>query len=392
MLQYLVESGKVDIAELKLEMQMNERKKIIQKHPYKIWQGNNGKWYTYFPDEKKGRTQKQRNTQKEIEDLIYDFYKEKDLTVEDVFNQWLNRKMDYEEIEESTYTRYKNDFDRCFGNFAKRKIKNVTELDVEDFLKSCVHDKKMTRKAYANIRTLVYGIFKFAKKSKLINYNIKIVVDEIDFSKKSFNKITHEINEQVFDSREEQLITALMMDNLDLMNLGILLMFKTGLRIGELTTLKRSDINGNIISIRRTETMFKDRTTGEMHYDVKEHPKTDAGIRDVILKNEYSWIIKKIIQLNPFGEYLFESNGKRIRSYVFRNRLRRNCINAKVVEKSPHKVRKTYGSKLYDSKIPEAVICNQMGHTDISCLKSHYYFNLNSKKEMEKCIESVSNL
>lgn len=394
MLKYLIESGKVDIEELKLEMQMNERKKFLDQHIFKIWQGTNGKWYTYLPDNTKGRVQKQRNTRKEIEDLVIKYYREEEEnpTIKDIFNKWIDRKINNQEIEESTYTRYKNDFDRCFGNFGKRKIRNITELDIEDFLKSCVREKQMTRKAYANVRTLIYGIFRYAKKSRLIDLDIRAAVGDIDFSRKEFNTIVHEDIEQVFLDNEEQMLIDLMMENLDMLNLGILLMFKTGLRIGELTTLKRSDINGNMISIRRTETMFKDRNTNKWHYDVKEHPKTDAGIRDVILKNDYLWILKKIVMLNPFGEYLFEDQGERIKSYVFRNRLRTNCRKLNIIERSPHKVRKTYGTKLYDSKIPESVICSQMGHTDISCLKKYYYFNINSKNDMVKSIESVSNL
>ena len=169
-------------------------------------------------------------------------------------------------------------------------------------------------------------------------------------------------------------------------------MFKTGLRVGELCTLKHSDINGNIISIRRTETMFKDRVTGKIHYDVKEHPKTDAGIRNVIVKNESLWILKKIRQLNPFGEFLFMRNGKRINSYVFRNRLYTDCRKTNAVVKSPHKVRKTYGTKLYNSNIPESLICEQMGHTDISCLKKYYYFNRNTEEENKNEINKISNL
>ena len=272
------------------------------------------------------------------------------------------------------------------------KIKSVTEIDIEDFLKKCVHEKSMSRKAYSNLRILMYGIFKYAKKKKFIDYDIKSVIDDIDFSKKEFAKNVKEDIEQVFFEQEEADIISYICDNPDIVNLGIMLMFKTGLRVGELCTLKQSDINGNIISIRRTETMFKDRITGKVHYDVKERPKTDAGIRNVIVKNDSLCILKKIRQLNPFGEFLFMRNGKRINYYVFRNRLYKDCRKKNAVVKSPHKVRKTYGTKLYNSNIPESLICEQMGHTDISCLKKYYYFNRNTEEENKNEINKISNL
>lgn len=86
----------------------------------------------------------------------------------------------------------------------------------------------------------------------------------------------------------------------------------------------------------------------------------------------------------PFGEYVFMQDGERIRSYIFRTRLYSNCKKLNIVVKSPHKVRKTYGSKLYDSDaITESFMIEQMGHTDITCLKKHYYYNrMDSNEKM----------
>lgn len=393
-LKFLVESGKIDLEDIKNEIKLKENKRFLEEHKFKVWQGNNGKWYTYLPDEKKGRVQRVRNSRKDIEDLIISFYrkKEENPTIKTLFYEWLKRKIENMEIEESTYTRYKVDFERCFSDFGKMKIRDVNELDIEDFLKKCVHEKSMSRKAYSNIRTLMYGIFKYAKKRKLIDYDIKCVIDDIDFSKKEFTKIIHDDIEQVFSQEEENNIILLMESDQDIINLGLLLMFKSGIRVGELCSLKPSDINGNTISIRRTETIFKDRETGKIRYDIKEHPKTDAGIRDVIIKDDSIWLLKKIKSLNPFGEFLFMKNGKRIRSYVFRNRLYANCKKSKSVIKSPHKVRKTYGTKLYDSEIPKSLVCEQMGHTDISCLQKHYYYNRQGKEEKSDNINKVAYL
>lgn len=394
LLKYLIENDKIDLLEVKKEIEMKENKRYLDEHAFNVWQGKNGKWYTYLPDESKGRVQRERNSRKEIDDLIISFYRkqEENPTVSGLFYEWMQRKIDNGEIEESTYTRYKIDFERCFKDFGKMKIRNITEIDIEDFLKRCVREKSMSRKAYSNIRTLMYGIFKYAKKKKYIDYDIKSVIDDIDFSKKEFTKTVHEDIEQVFFKDEESNIMSAINDNPDIVNLGILLMFKSGLRIGELCTLKHSDISGNIISIKRTETIFKDRETGKIHYDIKDHPKTDAGLRNVIIKDDSIWILKKIRQMNPFGEFLFMKNGERIRSYVFRNRLYTDCKKANAVVKSPHKVRKTYGTKLYDSNAPESLICEQMGHSDISCLKKYYYYNRNTELEKSNEINKISNL
>lgn len=64
----------------------------------------------------------------------------------------------------------------------------------------------------------------------------------------------------------------------DIYNLGILLTFQTGLRVGELSTLKKEDLHGRIIKIRRTEDKYRDKNN-KWIVAVKEHAKTDAGNR-----------------------------------------------------------------------------------------------------------------
>lgn len=60
--------------------------------------------------------------------------------------------------------------------------------------------------------------------------------------------------------------------------------------------------------------------------------------------------------LNPFGEYIFMKNGKRIKGQAFTRRLYVICDKVKIGERSIHKARKTYATKLIDGNVPESVI------------------------------------
>lgn len=68
------------------------------------------------------------------------------------------------------------------------------------------------------------------------------------------------------------------------------------------------------------------------------------------------------------------------------------CKNAGVVKKSPHKIRKTYGSILIDSGVDESLIIEQMGHTDIKTTKEHYYRNRKNKEQKTDIINAVIGL
>ena len=53
-LQYALENGMIDLAYVREQIEMNKRKEVLEKHPYSIWEGKNGYWYTYIfdPDKK----------------------------------------------------------------------------------------------------------------------------------------------------------------------------------------------------------------------------------------------------------------------------------------------------------------------------------------------------
>lgn len=55
-------------------IQMSKKQKILEEHKYDIWQGKNGKWYTYLPKEDGSRIQRVRLTREELEKCIVEHY------------------------------------------------------------------------------------------------------------------------------------------------------------------------------------------------------------------------------------------------------------------------------------------------------------------------------
>jgi len=388
-LNYAINLGIIDIADLQEKIEMSKRYEYLNKHPYSVWQGKNGKWYTYLPDAEKGRVQKERNSQKEIEDLIVEFWKDKseNPTIEELFNEWVSKKLEREEISKATRDRYVRQYNESFSDFGRLKIREITESDIEDFMLSTLHEKNMTAKGFSNFRTLVFGIFKLAKKKKYVNYSITEVVNDIEISRKSYRKNRKTDEEAVFMENELPSIVNYLEKNDDIVNIGLLIMFKSGLRVGELAALKCEDITDNVIHVHRTEICYEEG--GKRIFAVRDFPKTEAGIRDVIFPEKYAKYLRKAMQTSS-GEYLLEIDGERIRTYQFRNRLKVVCKNANVVSKSPHKIRKTYASILIDSGVSESVIISQMGHTDIKTTKGFYYRNRKGEEKKREVIDSLT--
>jgi len=390
-LKYALDSGIIDIPHIEELIQMNQRRELLEKHPYKIWQGKDKKWYTYLPSNESGRILKKRITQKAIENDIIEYWQSKldNPTINEVFDEWNNRRLELKKISNSTHLRNIQTFKRYYNEFGKRKIKSVSEEEFAEFIEEQIPKFELTAKAFSNLKTVTRGFLKRAKKRKLIVFDVENFFHDLDTSDTDFKKIIKEDYQEVFNEDETQKIMKYLIDNLDNKNIGILLMFITGIRVGELVTLKHKDFNGNTFDIRRTETRYMIEQ-GKYEYAVKEFPKSLAGARTVIVPEAYSWIISKIKRINPFSEYIFlKANGERMSTNCIRKRLYYICKKLNVYNKSPHKIRKTYGSILLDNHIDKQLIMGQMGHADILCTETHYHRN---RRNIEKKSEILSSI
>lgn len=388
LLRYALEHGMIDVSHVQEQIELNKRKELLNRHPYKIWQGKDGNWRTYLPQDKRNRKLVKRISWKSLEDEIIDYW-EKELqnpTVKEAFEEWNDRRLELKKISPSTHLRYIQDFNRFFRTFGNRRIKSISSADIEDFLDEQVATYNLTAKAFSNLKTILKGFLKRAKKRKLIDFNVESLFEDMDMSDKEFKVVIKEDYEEVFDEDEMPEVISYLSDNLDMLNMAILLIFVSGIRVGEAVTLKHSDFDDCTLKIRRTETRYK--SGDKWIYEVKELPKTKAGVRTIVIPKEYEWLIKKIQLLNPFQEYIFLRNdGSRIYTHSIRHRLLRICKKLGIYEKSPHKIRKTYGSILLDNHVDNQMIIGQMGHTDILCTERHYHRN---RKGIERKSEIIS--
>lgn len=390
-LRFIISNGMIDIDDVQNHMETMKREELLKQHPYEIWQSKEGKWYTYLPAQGGGRTLKKRKSKRDLENIVIDYYKnKKEILLKDVFQEWLLQKLEYEEIQKQTSDRYTTDFHRFFDNsdIAQKDIRKITEEDLETFIREVIKNMKLSNKAYSGLRLLILGIFKYAKKRKYTEISITQFLGDLDLPKKCFARKIVKDEESVFTDDEVEKISNYVKGNISLINYGILLAFQTGVRVGELCTLKYSDIKGNKLCIRRTEVRYRGRD-GRYIFEVRESPKTDAGNRDIILNSDAQWTLKAIRKLNPFGEYIFMKDGKRLKEKAFSVKIVKICRYVGIKERSMHKARKTYATKLINDGVDESLVVKQMGHTSIDCTKNYYYFNNKSEEDAAKQIEKA---
>lgn len=395
MLQYAIEHGMIDYDSVLAEVNMNERRRYLEMHNFKIWQTGDGEYKTYVPDTMADRGKKliRRKSKKGLEDFLVDYYKELEVDpyLVDVFNAWSNEKLEYEEIQKQTYDRYKTDYDRFFkgSSLEKKRFRYITERELEKFIRDTIHDKQLSAKAWSGLRLIINGMFKYAKKHGYTEISISEFIGDLDLSKKIFTKKYKSDTENVFEDAEVQRIMSLLNTD-NLLDCGVMLAFLTGMRAGELTALTWDDITDTHISITKTEIRYKD-ADGHYKFEIRNSPKTDAGFRKIVLTNEAKDLIAKMRESKGSNEYVFFKNGKRITSKLFSCKLYRVCNQLGITQRSLHKARKTYATKLLMNNVPENVIKSLMGHTDILTTKSYYYFNNQNYDEVQGYLENALN-
>lgn len=391
-LNFAIERGIIDLPAVRSMIEMEKRKALLKKHPYKPWYSTDGKWHVYIPDKNKGRVLRKRNSLAEIEDVIVAYQKTllENPTIDEIFHDWNDHRLDLKKISKSSHTRFEEIYKRHFSEFGELRIKEVSEEEIVDFLEEQIPEHNLSAKAFASLKTVTRGILKRAKRKKYISFSPDSLFADLDVSDREFHKEIKEDADQVFNEEELALITGYLKANCDIRNSGILLIFVSGLRIGELVALTREDIDLelNVIKVRKTETRFKE--DGKIKYEVLGYPKTAAGIRDVVIPSSYHWLLKSLYIHTPANEFIFAENGKRLTTLQIRKRQYKVCKLLKIRKKSPHKIRATYDTILLDASVDRRMVKDQMGHSDIRTSEINYHRNRKSHDRKQEIIDSIA--
>lgn len=391
-LKYLIDSGIIDVPNIQSILEMKKRQELLDNHPYKIWCGSNGKWYTYLPNEEKGRILKKKSTRKDIEDIVIQYQESvmSNPTIDELFTEWNDHRRDIGRIAKSSHTRLRQVYDRHFKEFGKRRVASVKENEWIDFLEAQVFEHNLSSKAFASLKSVVKGMLKWAKRQGMITYSPDLMLSELDLSDTVFSKKIKEDYEEVFDEDETQKMLSYLIGNRDIRNDGVILLFVSGVRVGELVGIKPQDIdlNSNTVKIRRTETRFKEGN--DTIFAIKEYPKTKAGIREIVIPTSYSWLLKELSDKSKGHEFVFEEDGKRLTTLLIRKRIYSICKKVGVYKKSPHKIRATYDTILLDNGVDKRTVKDQMGHSDISVSEKSYHRNRKSIKNKAVIIDAIA--
>ena len=362
-----IKFGIIDVEDVAEKVERMNRERILANHT--IWQGKNGYWYVKL----NGKLIK-KNTKEKVEDSIIAKYELADPSVKGMFNQFLKHKRNH--LQDMSIKRYEVIFRSYLKPIANIKVKDITEWEIEKVLNDILHNG-VKAKEFSNIRTVLFGIFKLARKQGLVRFRITELLEDMNISPKEFKP--KDRTKQVLTDSEYQKTIEYLTKHQDIRNLGILLIMVTGLRIGELCGLKTRNIKDDYIIIDSMEVRTK---TG---YEYQDRVKCDSN-RKVYVPPNYKWLLKKIRLEAELKIYVYEG----INQESMRWRWGRVQEKLGLDHIGLHKLRKTYASRLYDSGASKFTITSQLGHRDFNTTLNHYIKSTKTETEIKEQIKKVT--
>lgn len=371
-----------------------EKDFLLSLHENKIWKANDGvSWCTYINEGEKRRLIRKRDLDT-LETEVAEIVKDRLIpTCEECFQMWIDEKMEYREICNGTRDRYYNDYVR----FIKGSMLNdmaISEIDtyiLRKFLKDSVREYELTAKAYGGLRTLIMGIFKWAKNERFTDFSITQFFNDLDMGKNSFARSPKK--KQVFYESEMKRIIEYINTHKTVGRLGVLLALQTGMREGELSALRFSDIEGNVIHVRCQEVKYKSEESGKLVHEIVERTKTEAGERDIIITPKTMETIEEIRKLVPKAEFLMTNplTNKKMWTNSYNHAIYDMCDALGMERLSMHKCRKTYATILLRKGTDETLVQNQLGHSDITTTRKYYQFcDLDHENRVEQIQNAIN--
>lgn len=396
LLKYALENDMLDVNLISAKVEMQKREKVLSNHPNKVWEGQDGYWYTYINTDN-GRKKIKKKTREQVEEIIFAYY-DTTMTFKEYFEHWIERQSLCGRSDNTIY-RYKADYKRfCEGSeIESLKIDVISEIEIAKFIKSLAN-KKYTYKAIQGLFGYIKGMFEMAIRERIVQDNPCNYVDLEMYKRNCKEKEYHTDEERTLSDYERQIL----MDKLIakeksrpyyIPQYACRLSMLTGMRVGEIAALQWQDVfwEKKYILIRHSEK--QNRLTKEYTIeDTKNHKTRIFPLTEEIeslLKN----IWKKESDQGWLTEFVFSNENGRIHKDTISEAMRNYTLYDKRFSsvKSIHANRRTLNSNMRVNGVSGVVTSSLLGNT-VHCNDNHYTYNTMDNNSMLEIVKKAGSL
>lgn len=300
------------------------------------------------------------------------------------YKQWLNEWLEVyvkPTNKFQTYNKYravvKNHILKCLG---EKDIENLSAETLQWFV-SELHKRNLS----TNTINGIFSILKLSLKTAKNHEKVKnIHINSIILPK------TREKKVECFSKFEQQKIEKYIFENSKTKLFGIVLCLYSGLRIGELLSLKWTDVDFVRKCIYINKSCY-DSWQGGRYCKIIDSPKTENSTRIIpILKR----LLPKLKDMKRYAksDYVIEgkfNQGISIRSYQYT--FERMLKRLKIERKGFHSLRHTFATRALEVGMDIKTLSEILGHSNpMLTLKRYAHSLLEHKSEMINRLSKIS--
>ncbi|GAB3801392.1 tyrosine-type recombinase/integrase [Virgibacillus kimchii] len=321
------------------------------------------KWFSGYSKKKDA----EKDLPKIIQKLEKGYVNPEDMTMEEYFNRWLDRKN--RSVEPGTFEHYESYMRKhIIPGLGRWKISKLESHHIESFMDE-IHEKELSQRSKKHIYRILSSALLKGKK-----YGIKDgIMDDIEAPKVNKQEIEYWTQEEV----------AAFMGNLKSKNhaLPIILSLATGMRRGEILGLRWSKIDFDNKKISVSHQLKKNR---EGIWHLSPQLKTSTSYRTIDIDDDTIEILKKHkrqqekdkMKCGPDYEdkdlVCATSIGGFIKPTYLRTVFNRTIDKSGVKKISFHGLRHTHATLLLQSGIHPKVVQERLGHRSIQTTLDTY--------------------
>ncbi|KEQ22847.1 tyrosine-type recombinase/integrase [Paenibacillus tyrfis] len=273
-------------------------------------------------------------------------------------------------VRATTYEKQMEYVLRIIKYLGNKKIDKITYDDIEDFYSQLLNVDKQGKGVIRNISAVLRKTFKYAMKKKAIIYDVSKDVAPYSYKPK---KMTVWQPEQV----SHFLKTMRGTDRYAF----YALVFSTGMRIGEILALYKTDI------LKKTNQIKIEKALKRLGKGfVIDDTKTPNSIRTLRLPKHV--VDELLTHSNSNTLYLFELNGKHFNPRTIRNRFYADTKIAGLPRIRFHDIRHTVASILLMNRHPIVAVAELLGDTVQTVNSTYSHFIPKMESELVETITS----
>ena len=279
-----------------------------------------------------------------------------DIILSDWILNWIDAKHGIKDSTRQLYERHINN--HIIPALGKIKLKNLNT----DILQVFINSLNLS----ASTVKLIFNILK----SSLKNAEDSGIISNI-WSKVKLPKL-QKTDIQILTIKEQYELEKVLNSKNDI---GILICLYTGLRIGELCSLRWRDIDfdNSLMHITGTQS----RIDGKL---VITTPKSKSSVRTIPIPD---CLLKKLKECGKDNDFIISNNGNAVDIRTYRRQFKKKLIEAGLPDIKYHALRHTFSSRALEVGMDYKTLSEILGHASVSITMDIYVHSLDEHKKRQ---------